>query len=372
MIVYIDTSQEVFRARVKIKVSRLSESEEMTRYFYLDYLRIYATIAVVTIHVSASKVSSDTFKTDLFGWFSGNFYETLSRASVPIFVMISGALLLNDKRSLTISQFLKKRVNKVAIPLVAWSIIYYVAKVYNNTFVFSLKEFIYKFFTDNIVAHLWFMYTILGLYLITPLLKILVRNATKRDVEYFLGLWIFASIIAKLMVYLVGFSLSMELFFVTNYVGYFVLGYYLFKYQFSKKHVALTQISLVIGLLGTFFLTYYGTVKNGGILDQYWYAYHSVTVFMISVGIFTLFKDILYKSKLDINSKLNWFSQASFGIYLVHLLVLNYLFASITDKVWDHLHPIIGIPVNVAIVIIISAMITFIIQKIPVLKNIVP
>jgi surface polysaccharide O-acyltransferase-like enzyme len=353
-------------------VIRLSESEGMTRYYYLDYLRIYATIAVVTIHVSASIVSANPLETDLFRWLSGNFYETLSRASVPIFVMISGALLLNDNRSLTTRQFLKKRVSKIVIPLVAWSIIYYLAKAFNNINVYSIKEFIYQFFTDNIVAHLWFMYTILGLYLITPLLKILVRNATKKDVEYFLGLWIFASIIGKLMVYLIGFSLSMELFFVTNFVGYFVLGYYLFKYQLSKKLIGFSQIAMVIGLLGTFFFTYYGTIKTGGNLDQYWYAYHSITVFMISVGIFILFKDILYKSKLDINSRLNWFSQSSFGIYLVHLLVLNYLFSTIIGKVWDHLHPIIGIPVNVAIVIIISAIITFIIQKIPVLKKIMP
>jgi surface polysaccharide O-acyltransferase-like enzyme len=216
------------------------------------------------------------------------------------------------------------------------------------------------------------MYTILGLYLITPLLKILVHNATKRDVEYFLGLWIFASIMLKLMVYLVGFSFSIELFFVTKFVGYFVLGYYLFKYQLTKRNIVFSLISLVIGLLGTFFLTYYGTTNNDGKLDQYWYEYHSITVFMISVGIFTLFKDLLFKAKQDINSKLNWFSQASFGIYLVHLLVLNTLLSTIIGKVWDHLHPIIGIPVNVAIVIIISAIITFIIQKIPVLKNIVP
>jgi surface polysaccharide O-acyltransferase-like enzyme len=372
MIVYIDTAQDVFRARVKIKVIRLSESEGMTRYFYLDYLRIYATIAVVTIHVSAMKVSEDTFKTDLFGWFSANFYETLSRASVPIFIMISGALLLNDNRPLTTTQFLKKRLSKIVIPLVAWSFIYYVAMVYNGSTVFSIKKFIYNFSTDNLAGHLWFMYTILGLYLITPLLKILVHNATKRDVEYFLGLWIFASIILKLMVYLVGFSFSIELFFVTKFVGYFVLGYYLFKYQLTKRNIVFSLISLVIGLLGTFFLTYYGTTNNDGKLDQYWYEYHSITVFMISVGIFTLFKDILFKAKQDINSKLNWFSQASFGIYLVHLLVLNTLLSAIIGKVWDHIHPIIGIPINVAIVIIMSAIITFIIQKIPVLKNIVP
>lgn len=344
----------------------------MTRFYYLDYLRIYATIAVITIHVSASIVSANPLETDLFRWFSGNFYETFARASVPIFVMISGALLLNDNRSLPILQFLKKRISKVFIPLVIWSIIYYLAGAYSNKYVFSINDFIVKFFNGNIIYHLWFMYTIVGLYLITPLVKILVRNSNKKDVEYFLGLWIFTSVVGKFMIYLFGFSLKMELFFVTNYVGYFILGYYLVKYQLSKKNIIISQISMVFGLLGTFFLTYFGTINNGGMLDQYWYEYHSFTVVMISIGIFTLFKDILFKSKIDINSKLSWFSQSSFGIYLVHVMVLNYLYSLIFGKIWNNIHPFIAIPGNVALAIIISSIITFIIQKIPLLKKIMP
>ncbi|WP_017380491.1 acyltransferase [Paenisporosarcina sp. TG-14] len=344
----------------------------MKRFYYLDYLRIYATIAVITIHVSATAVRANPFETGLSGWLSGNFFESLARASVPIFIMISGALLLNDNRSLPYSQFLKKRISKIAIPLLLWSIIYYLAGSFSNEYDYSTKNFIYKLLTDDIIYHLWFMYTIIGLYLITPLVKILMQHSSKRDVEYFLGLWIFASVLLKFMVYLVGFSIKIELFFVTNFVGYFVLGYYLLKYQFSKKNILYSQILLILGLLGTFFLTYYGTIKNQGVLEQYWYEYHSITVLLTSVGLFTLFKDILFKSKQDINAFLNWFSQASFGIFLVHVLVLNYLLAAVFDKINIQFHSIIAIPLNVIIILIVSSMITYIIRKIPVLRKMVP
>ncbi|KIL45015.1 acyltransferase [Jeotgalibacillus soli] len=344
----------------------------MKRYYYLDYLRIYALLAVVTIHVSASIVSANPLETGELRWLSGNFYETLARASVPIFVMISGALLLNDSRPLPTSQFLKKRVSKIAIPLLLWSILYYSAGAFSSRYIFSIEDFIVKFLNGYIIYHLWFMYMILGLYLITPLVKILVQNAIKRDVEYFLGLWILASVVLNFMEYLVGYSLNIELFFVTNYVGYFVLGYYLFKYQLSKKNIIYSQFFLALGLLGTFCLTYYGTISNNGVFDDYWYEYHSITVLFSSVGIFILFKDILFKSKQDMDDKLKWFSQASFGIYLVHVLVLNYLYSFIFGKVWNNLHPIIAIPVNVVIAIIISAIITIIIQKIPIIKKMIP
>jgi surface polysaccharide O-acyltransferase-like enzyme len=303
---------------------------------------------------------------------SGDFYETIARASVPIFVMISGALLLNDSRSIPHFQFLKRRISKIGIPLLSWSILYYLAGVFSHHYIFSLNDFIAKLVTAKIIYHLWFMYTIVGLYLITPLVKILLQNASKREVEYFLGLWIFASVLMKFMVHRVGFSLEIELFFVTNYVGYFVLGYYLIKYHLSKKNIMYSQISLVLGLVGTFFLTYDGTLKNEGVLDQYWFEYHSISVLLTSVGLFTLFKDILFKSKQSLNAYLQWFSQASFGIYLVHVLVLNYLYSAVFAKVWNHLHPIIAIPVNVVIAIVISSIITYVIQKIPILRKLVP
>jgi surface polysaccharide O-acyltransferase-like enzyme len=344
----------------------------MKRYYYLDYLRIYATVAVITIHVSASIVTANPLETGKLRWFAGDFYETLARASVPIFVMISGALLLNDRRPIPNTQFLKKRTSKIVIPLLVWSIIYYLAGVYSHHYVFSIYDFIVKFMTAKIIYHLWFMYTIVGLYLITPLLKILIQNTAKKDIEYFLGLWIFASVLLKFMMHLVGFSLKIELFFVTNYVGYFVLGYYLIKYQLTKKHIMYSQISLLLGLLGTFFLTYHGTVKNNGVFDPYWFEYHSISVLLSSIGIFVLFKDILFKAKQSIHSYLKWFSQSSFGIYLVHVLVLNYLYSAVFGKVWRHFHPIIAIPANVVLAILISSIITFVIQKIPVIKKMVP
>ena len=88
----------------------------MKRLVYLDWLRILAALAVVTIHVSASVVtdSAQEYKSP---WMAGNFYDSIGRWCVPIFVMISGALMLSSKRDVTIRDFLQKKMSKILIPL---------------------------------------------------------------------------------------------------------------------------------------------------------------------------------------------------------------------------------------------------------------
>jgi surface polysaccharide O-acyltransferase-like enzyme len=197
------------------------------RIFYLDWLRVAATIMVVTIHVSAWDIGN-MHHGPLSKWLAANLYESISRASVPLFVMISGALMLGPHHEIGYKAFLQKRLTKVLIPLAGWSFIYYLYLIHRGDYAaFSIKHFIRLAMTNGISTHFWFMYMILGLYLISPLVNILIKNAAKKDIQYFLLLWLFASVIIKFMKYLLGFGPNIELYFVTDYVGYFVLGYYL-------------------------------------------------------------------------------------------------------------------------------------------------
>ena len=146
------------------------------RLWYLDWLRVVATFMVVTIHVSAGIIGINYHDAPTT-WLGANFYESLSRSSVPLFVMISGALLLGDQREISYSHFLSKRVSKIFIPLVSWSLIYYIYQVFDHWYpVFSVKQFISLFLTNGISVHFWFMYMILGIYLTTPIVKIFIQS----------------------------------------------------------------------------------------------------------------------------------------------------------------------------------------------------
>ena len=108
-----------------------------------------------------------------------------------------------------------------------------------------------------------------------------MKNAKKRD-RIFLILWLYASVIVKLVNYYYPINFNIELFYVTNYVGYFLLGYYLSNYDIAKMEKPILYWG-ILGFIGTFFITYYYTVKANGQLDQYWYEYFAPGVVLMAM-----------------------------------------------------------------------------------------
>ena len=200
-------------------------------------------------------------------------------------------------------------------------------------------------------------------------LGVFVRNTKKNHIEYFLILWLYASVITKVSNFLFGIQFSLELFFVTDYVGYFLLGYYLNQFEIKKQWRMLSYLGLIVGLISTFFLTYFYTVSNGGQLHQFWYEYFSPNVLLCASGLFIFFRYNFNEIRLPlIFSGIN---QASLGIYIFHYWLLNnYLW-----RVFPYLeefHPIIGIPLKILITLILSTIITLVLKRIPLVNKLVP
>lgn len=340
------------------------------RKYYLDWLRVYAIIAVVMIHVSAGVVLINLFKHNPSFFLAGNLYETLSRYAVPIFFMISGALMLGKREEIKIKGFLLKRTSKILVPLIFWSIFYYIYKVSKGTFEFSVPQFFRFLLTDQINYHLWFMYVILGLYLITPILAIFIKNAKRVEIEYFLLLWGIATVISALVRYFFGFTYKLELNHVAGSIGFFVLGYYLDHYDFTKKTIRTINITGFIGVVLTFFLTYWYTKNNNGQLVTYWYSNFAPNVVCVSIAIFLGMKSLNMKKPLP--PLLNLLSIYSFGVYLVHALIIYFLkdYTLYLDS--NQIHPLISVPVNIVVILTISTLVVYIIKKIPVLNKLIP
>ena len=136
----------------------------------------------------------------------------------------------------------------------------------------------------------------------------------KREIEYFLILWLYASVIVKLVNYYYPINFNIELFYVTNYVGYFLLGYYLSNYDIAKNG----ETYLILGnfrFIGTFFITYYYTVKANGQLDQYWYEYFAPGVVLMAIGLF-VFLNTLSKIRKDNYHFITWYKPSkSWNLY---------------------------------------------------------
>lgn len=148
-----------------------AEHSTRRRVIYFDILRIVAIFFVVFVHLAAQHWADVDVSSR--AWFAFNLYCTTGKWSVPIFVMISGALFLG--RDVSISSILKKNVARIATVFLFWSGCYaLIDLVFRHA---PLSVVLSQFITGH--YHLWFLYMIVGLYLLIPLLRPIAseRNA---------------------------------------------------------------------------------------------------------------------------------------------------------------------------------------------------
>lgn len=325
----------------------------MNQSLSITNMRIFATIAVVIIHASAPLLYSPISTNPSFWWW-GNLYDGAVRWCVPLFFMISGALLIGKEE--TISEFYKKRVKKILIPFLFWSLFYLAyQRITQDDSFFTL----FQKALDRPYYHLWFLYAILGLYLITPFLQLWMKHTPKRYVELFLGFWFVSVAVIPLFEKIMDISIRFDIPLVGEYVGYYVFGYYLNSYQ---KRIPFFLFP--IGIIATWFGTFYFTQKTGK-LDQFFYSYVSWNTIFASTAIFSWFQ----RTKFTI-PKWNLLDRSSFGVYLVHAFVLDMLGKHLQINCY-WVHPAIGIPVTVLCTLILSYLFIEIIRKIPIFNRII-
>lgn len=328
---------------------------------WLDNLRVTATISVIFLHVAAPFLSKFGNISN-FNWWTANVYDSLVRFSVPVFVMITGALLLPKEYQL--NDYLKKRVVRIVFPFAFWITVYliHVLSLLKNGFKLPFLDMLTigaTKFANQTTYHFWYIYMIIGIYLFIPIISKWAKKATEREILYFLLLWSIAIAIAQPIFfnYVPDFNLK----YFAGFIGYIVLGYYLFvKNLENVKHIkAISFFIFIFGVLitifGTYFLSYY---NDRFIIDLY--NYFSPNVVIAAIGLFLFFKHIkLENSQLKIVRK--FINKHSFGIYLVHILVLFYLNKfGVNGALFG---PILGIPITALLCLAISSLIIFLLKK---------
>lgn len=294
----------------------------MRRVNSYDYLRVLAAFAVIFLHVSSLSLYNYNSipKSD---WLVGNAYDAIVRWCVPVFFMLSGAFLLDPKKEEDLTTFFKKRISKVFIPFLFWIVFYYFFLIGIDEKPFSIKQFPIDFLNNNIIYHLWYIYVLLGLYLITPIIKIIMKNSSKNLIYYFLILWFINGPIINLLDHLFNLNIFFD-FAIDDFIGYFILGYVLRITNFSNKALYSIYTLAIICLFITFYGTYYDTVNNDGTFVGFYYHYVSPNITIISIAVFLLVKNLNIES-LKINSIIQFISSKTFGIYLIHVVFLKIL-----------------------------------------------
>ena len=153
---------------------------------WLDNSRIIAIFAVVMLHVAAGVVTGTDIGTT--NWWFGNIYDSGVRWSVPVFVMISGALLLDPNKKEDLLTFYKKRLSKIFIPILIWTFLFLIwaflkGQISGNEI--SIIHLLKRILSGKPHYHMWFLYMILCLYLFTPFFRKVIINSTRKELLFF-------------------------------------------------------------------------------------------------------------------------------------------------------------------------------------------
>ena len=350
------------------------------RILYPDILRIVAIFAVIILHISAAGFIYCPVLS--YDWHISNFYECFVRWGVPVFVMVSGMFFLNPQKEITLSKLYRKNIFRIVLAIIFWGILYrslnvlkvaFVDKADVNTILMTLlKEYSHLLF-GPVWYHLWFLYMIIGLYMLVPLLRIFTQNAKEEHYRYLFIIFIlFGSILPLLneTLSLVDsrLNINFEIKELLGFSVYCILGYYLSKFEISRKTklwiYILAAISILFQIIGTSIVSWKLNVAH-----QLLYKNYTPNVAIQATAVFLIIKDMTPKIHFSERAKSIIFtlSRYSFGIYLVHAL-FNQFFSKIGFTP-THFNPLLTIPLRAIITFLLSFLIIWVLDKIPIIRK---
>lgn len=348
------------------------EKVEKRRKLNLDVLRIVACFLVIVNHTDNKMLLS---LTPSKSWFVSAFIFYICKVAVPLFIMISGAVLLGKEESY--KDLYKKRVLKTVLVILIFSFVYYIDKVRIDGAVFSLKEFWQSILHDPITNAYWYLYMYLGLIIMLPILRKLVKNMQTKDYLYCLGLWaVFMGVFPIVNHYLEYKSITycFNIPIISVYVIYFIMGYFIenkldTKY-FNKTILIICIILSIICIALSIGLTYYDNIRdaeNKLFMDNTEY----ITIAIPSISLFYIAKYVNLKIGDRINGKIIVnIATHTFGIYLLSDLLIEKL-GFISEYLTMHIQKLLAMFVLELSVFIVGYAITWVWKKIPFIKKLI-
>lgn len=331
----------------------------------IDLIKTVAIFSVIAIHVSAPYVAGDV-PGKL--WPLACFFRSLASGGVPLFLMASGALLLRPEKYMPLEKLYGKNMLRIVLALFFWAFLYRAAPLYGG--IHSLGE-LRATFGDLILFrhkdHLYYLHMMILVYAFLPLSRIISCHSTKNEMKYLLALWFFLGIFlptvrAFYSLESVG-AIPLQWIMVFSYsaIGYTFMGYFLSEQKPPKNLYAIgAALGLAIVFGGTFYFS--RTLEQ---LEERFFEGMSVGVFFWSAGLFALLQHIRLSEKAK--AFVLEISKSSFAVYLVHVLVLDYL--KYCFPALEGLSPLIGIPAITAAVFAISYILYKILSYTPFVRK---
>ena len=334
---------------------------------YISILNVLACIGVVILHTFETGYTSDA-----------NFvFEVLIRAiafcAVPVFFMITGATLIDYRERYDTKTFFKKRLLKVIIPLIIWSIIYFIINFFKGKF--SINDLSFKFvfeyfFLVKTNPIFWFFVVIIGIYLAIPVISLIPQESRRKAFLYIIIItFVFNQFLPDLLYHL-NLNYNYDLKFPLTYswwIAFIFIGYYIDKYEIVKKHRVIIYVLGIIGFLTmvvpTIFISYH---KNESC--SWFDEYYDAPCVLYSASVFLFFKSKINNNQIvtKIMPFINFAAPTTLGIYVLHIAIRDFLRYFYTYSYFG-----MNLVLTMSI-LMICFIVVKIVQKIPILRHIFP
>lgn len=327
-------------------------TDEKQNIGWIDMLRVVACFFVVFSHCCDPFVAQFDANREMF--LTGVFAGSLMRPCVPLFAMMTAVLLLPIKPGTTVNRFYRKRIGRIIVPLAFWSValplmafLYFtvanpetanmqlsVNDYTTDTLLQRFYTFIFNFNFDT--TPLWYLYMLIGLYLIMPMISSWLTQATRKEIKTVLCIWgatlllPYLKMVAPMLGYkgnyghmgLYGecdWNVYGTFYYVSGFVGYLILAYYLKRYPLEWSWRKIAAICIPMFIVG-YTITSVGYIVtnehfpgNYAYLEILWY-FTGINVFMMTFPLFVTIQKVDTKPR-------KWLSQMArltFGVYLCH------------------------------------------------------
>lgn len=324
------------------------------RIIYLDFLKVIAIFLMVANHC----VDNVTPAERALPWYNlwGSVYNSFTRPAIPLFMMVTRILLLPTKMDM--GSFYKKRLSRVLIPFLVWSVLYNLFPWFTGLLNCD-PETIHVFFKwadttqafgdamRNILmipfnfsafaVQMWYVYLLIGIYLYIPVFSAWVEKSDKRSQRIFLAIWAVSLFVPYLRNYLTE-NLFGEcswnefglFYYFAGFSGYMLLGYHLVKYPLQMSKVskyALAAIAFAIGYAVTLIGFKNATAVEGQseAMVELFFTYCSPNVALMTFAVFLIAKDLRFENK-RVNRFISQFSICTFGIWMCHYFFVGPVF----------------------------------------------
>lgn len=329
----------------------------------LDGVRIVAMFMVILIHIS-----SKGFQTMGPHWWAVNAFESVSRTSVPMFFMLTGALLLPRDHSVG---SLVKRIGRVALPLFVWSLLYL---TWYKEVGMERHDWIPLIIDGPVVGHLWYLYSLIAAYCFLPVIAGFYVTARPRAMAFVLVVWFFASSVLPTVHDLAGrgfIGINWSFFYI--YPLYMVVGAVIGnRLRVTQAVLTLSIFAWTASLFATAWLTWANSVGSPK-MNESFYEYYSPAVFIGAIAAFICIRRMTaaaVDTRIFSADLIGSIGRLMFGVYLLHPMVIwtferyGYDYQTIT--------PWLSIPLLGVSVFIICSVIVYLLRKVPVVRTLTP